>query len=238
MHDTYSILTSLLHLPGIEQARSRSVPYFVVFSLPSNVWRSMISLTNCFSRICPCLNFRDWERRGYETISSGTYLSSVPVSTNDTVVPLQRIKKGGGAALTTSSSDLAAVPVHPAIALPRYVMDEEVEVRAGVLWHNSRFFMLHQLISMVQSMIHVVRYNFFGVLLLVLCFRQSSRCRHHCLSPSGASHARFPLISRRDVITVGVAATFSVRLVRPESAPSCSTCCPILSAYVFAAETK
>ena len=134
--------------------------------------------------------------------------------------------------------DLAAVPVHPAIALPRYVMDEEVEVRAGVLWHNSRFFMLHQLISMVQSMIHVVRYNFFGVLLLVLCFRQSSRCRHHCLSPSGASHARFPLISRRDVITVGVAATFSVRLVRPESAPSCSTGCPILSACVFAAETK
>lgn len=161
MHDTYSILTSLLHLPGIEQAPSRSVPYFVAFSLPSNVWRSMISLTNCFSRICPCLNFRDWERRGYETISSGTYLSSVTVSTNDTVVPLQRIKKGGGAALTTSSSDLAAVPVHPAIALPRYVMDEEVEVRAGVLGYNSRFYMLHQLISMVQSMIHVMRYDFF-----------------------------------------------------------------------------
>ncbi|KAM3572787.1 hypothetical protein VYU27_005200 [Nannochloropsis oceanica] len=41
------------------------------------------------------------------------------------ILSFPKSNKGGGAAI--SASDSSATPVHPAIALPRYVMDEEIE---------------------------------------------------------------------------------------------------------------
>lgn len=101
---------------------------------PPSSRHMMHALTSCLGRVCPCFGFRNPGQQGYDTISSTTTYQStaaMPVSSN-LQLPTSN-KGGGGAAIAASSSDSTATPVHPAISLPRYVTDEEVEVR---LWSS------------------------------------------------------------------------------------------------------
>lgn len=79
-------------------------------------------------RVCPCFGFRfrGQQEHGYDTIATTTYQSTADAPYGSTSILFPKSNKGGGAAI--AASDSAATPVHPAIALPRYVMDEEIEV--------------------------------------------------------------------------------------------------------------
>ena len=79
-------------------------------------------------RVCPCFGFRfrGQQEQDYDSVVTTTYQSTADVPYGSTSILFPKSNKGGGAAI--APSDSAATPVHPAIALPRYVMDEEIEV--------------------------------------------------------------------------------------------------------------